>query len=82
MVTAVTVTVRQTHKLILCKLYTFYAKVIYFWSITHILIKTSHCARYGVLNLRLVAVSQVDYGYSCNHVTATRQFGTTCVNKT
>lgn len=51
MVTAVTVTVRQTHKLILCKLYTFYAKVIYFWSITHILIKTSHCARYGVFGV-------------------------------
>lgn len=48
MVTAVTVTVRQTHKLILCKLYTFYAKVIYFWSINHILISdyASHHASY------------------------------------
>ena len=34
----VTVTVRQTHIFILCKLYTYYAKVIYFWSINHILI--------------------------------------------
>ena len=51
MVTAVTVTVRQTHKLILCKLYTYYAKVIYFWSINHILIsdQTSHRAWHCVV---------------------------------
>lgn len=70
MVTAVTVTVRPTHKQILCKLYTFYAKVIYFWSITHILISglTSHCAWHCVFfgaNIHLTTLLSLrELGYS------------------
>ena len=55
MVTAVTVTAIKTHKLILCKLYSFYAKVIYFWSVTYILM----C--YVVHNSKDVVVSSADF---------------------